>query len=76
MLVDAQELVARQMGLDGWQEPGADAMTDEPRQTAPGLILSSISVQLFVANIKSSCDSMKTAHERTPNEPVVEGRSR
>jgi len=30
-------------------------MTDEPRQT-PGPILSSISAQLFVANIKSSCD--------------------
>jgi catechol 2,3-dioxygenase-like lactoylglutathione lyase family enzyme len=35
---------------------GADAMTDEPRQTTPGPILSSISAQLFVANIKSSCD--------------------
>jgi uncharacterized glyoxalase superfamily protein PhnB len=57
-LVDAQELVARQMGFDGWQalKSGADAMTDEPRQTTPGPILSSISAQLFVANIKSSCD--------------------
>jgi uncharacterized glyoxalase superfamily protein PhnB len=33
----------------------ADAMTDEPRQT-PRPILRSISAQLFVANIKSSCD--------------------
>jgi uncharacterized glyoxalase superfamily protein PhnB len=57
-LADAQELVARQMGFDGWQalKSGADAMTDEPRQTTPGPILSSISAQLFVANIKSSCD--------------------
>ena len=31
-------------------------MTDEPRQTTPGPILSSISAQLFVANIRSSCD--------------------
>jgi hypothetical protein len=28
-------------------------MTNEPRQTAPGAILSSISAQLFVANINS-----------------------
>jgi uncharacterized glyoxalase superfamily protein PhnB len=57
-LVDAQELVAQQMGFDGWQalESGADAMTDEPRQTTPRPILSSIEAQLFVANIKSSCD--------------------
>jgi integrase len=34
---------------------GADAMTDEPRQTTPGPILSSISAQLFVANIENSC---------------------
>ena len=31
-------------------------MTDEPRQTAPRPILSSISAQLFVADIQSSCD--------------------
>jgi len=57
-LADAQEVVARQMGFDGWQalKSGADAMTDEPRQTTPRPILSSISAQLFVANIKSSCD--------------------
>jgi len=57
-LADAQELVARQMGFDGWQalKSGADAMTDEPRQTTPRPILSSIEAQLFVANIKSSCD--------------------
>src|SRR5260370_13655683 len=57
-LADAQELVARQMGFDGWQalKSGADAMTDEPRQTTPRPVLSSIEAQLFVANIKSSCD--------------------
>jgi catechol 2,3-dioxygenase-like lactoylglutathione lyase family enzyme len=43
---------------DGWQalKSGADAMTDQPRQTTPRPILSSISAQLFVANIKNSCD--------------------
>ena len=57
-LADAQELVARQMGFDGWQalKSGADAMTDEPRKRTPRPILSSIEAQLFVANIKSSCD--------------------
>jgi uncharacterized glyoxalase superfamily protein PhnB len=57
-LADAQELVARQMGFDGWQalKSGADAMTDEPTQTAPPPILNSIEAQLFVVNIKSSCD--------------------
>jgi uncharacterized glyoxalase superfamily protein PhnB len=57
-LADAQELVARQMGFDGWQalKSGADAMTDEPRKTTTRPVLSSIAAQLFVANIKSSCE--------------------
>ena len=57
-LADAQELVARQMGFDGWQalKSGADAMSDEPRQTPPRPILNSIEAQLFVANVKTSCD--------------------
>jgi uncharacterized glyoxalase superfamily protein PhnB len=57
-LADAQELVARQMGFDGWQalKLGADAMNDEPRQATPRPVLNSIEAQLFVADIKSSCD--------------------
>ncbi len=57
-LADAQELVARQRGFDGWQalKSGADAMTDEPKQATPRPILNSIEAQLFVANIQSSCD--------------------
>jgi uncharacterized glyoxalase superfamily protein PhnB len=58
-LADAQELVARQVGFDGWQalKSGADAMTaDERRQTTSRPILNSIEAQLFVANIKNSCD--------------------
>jgi uncharacterized glyoxalase superfamily protein PhnB len=57
-LADAQELVARQMGFDGWPalKSGADAMTDESRQATPRPILNSIEAQLFVANMKSSCD--------------------
>ena len=62
-LADAQELVARQMGFEGWQalKSGADAMTDKLRQTTPIPILSSVSAQLFVANIKSSCDFYTSA---------------
>src|SRR5271166_2103056 len=62
-LADAQELVARQMGFEGWQalKSGAesvtdDEITDETRQTTPRPILNSIEAQLFVANIKTSCD--------------------
>jgi catechol 2,3-dioxygenase-like lactoylglutathione lyase family enzyme len=57
-LADAQELVARQMGFDGWQalKSGADAMTDEPRQARTRPVLTAIEAQLFVADIKSSCD--------------------
>jgi Glyoxalase/Bleomycin resistance protein/Dioxygenase superfamily len=46
-------------GLRGWWQAlksGAHTMTDEPRQSPPRPVLSSISAQLFVANIKSSCD--------------------
>src|SRR6202000_2611375 len=57
-LADAQELVARQMGFDGWQalKSGADAMTHVPKQTMPRPILNSIEAQLFVANMERSCD--------------------
>ena len=68
-LADAQELVARQLGFEGWQalKTGADAMSDEPTPpTTPrpvlnspilnSPILNSIEAQLFVANIKTSCD--------------------
>ncbi len=57
-LADAQELVARQKGFDGWPalKSGADAMTDESRRVTPRPILNSIEAQLFVANIQRSCD--------------------
>jgi catechol 2,3-dioxygenase-like lactoylglutathione lyase family enzyme len=57
-LSDAQELVARQRGFDGWQAliSGAQAVTPQDKQTAPHPVLSSTSAQLFVADIKASCD--------------------
>ncbi|HLW85127.1 MAG TPA: VOC family protein [Candidatus Sulfotelmatobacter sp.] len=56
-LSDAQELVARQMGFEGWQalKSGAHVMTHEAAQPVPRPILSSSSAQLFVANINASC---------------------
>jgi catechol 2,3-dioxygenase-like lactoylglutathione lyase family enzyme len=57
-LADAQELVARQRGFDGWQalKSGADAMTDTRREAKPRPILAAIEAQLFVANIQRACD--------------------
>jgi uncharacterized glyoxalase superfamily protein PhnB len=57
-LADAQELVARQRGFDGWQalKSGAVAMVNEPKQTTPRPVLNSIEAQLFVADFKYSCD--------------------
>ena len=57
-LADAQELVARQRGFAGWQalKSGAHAVTDASRQSTPRPILTSIAAQLFVADIKASCE--------------------
>ncbi|MGZ2456238.1 catechol 2,3-dioxygenase-like lactoylglutathione lyase family enzyme [Rhizobium anhuiense] len=57
-LSDAQDLIARQMGFEGWQalKTGAAAMTDPKKQPAPQAILSSLSAQLFVTDIKASCE--------------------
>ena len=57
-LADAQELVARERGFEGWQalKSGAHAMTQEAAQTVSRPILNSTEAQLFVADIKVSCD--------------------
>lgn len=57
-LADAQELVAREKGFEGWQvlKSGAHAMTHEAGQAVVCPILSSTEAQLFVADIKASCD--------------------
>jgi catechol 2,3-dioxygenase-like lactoylglutathione lyase family enzyme len=67
-LADAQELVARERGFEGWQALksgayapgahalGAHAMTHEAGQTLLRPILSSTEAQLFVADIQASCD--------------------
>jgi catechol 2,3-dioxygenase-like lactoylglutathione lyase family enzyme len=59
MLGDAQEMVARQSGFESWQalKAGVKAMTpnDSPRIT-PTPVITRMSAQLFVADIKASCD--------------------
>jgi catechol 2,3-dioxygenase-like lactoylglutathione lyase family enzyme len=61
-LADAQELVARASGFEGWQalKSGADAMTEkvqnrETGQAATRPVLNSTQAQLFVADIEASC---------------------
>jgi uncharacterized glyoxalase superfamily protein PhnB len=69
-LADAQQLVARQLGFDGWQalKSGADAMKN-PKSSlksdvkagasgtaAGGPILKAIEPQLFIAGVQTSCD--------------------
>ena len=57
-LSDAQELVARQSGFDSWQalRDGVQAMPDtvKPERTAP--ILTEVEAELYVADIKASCE--------------------
>jgi len=57
-LADAQELVARQSGFESWQalKTGVQTMTDTTGQTIPAPVLSAAEAQLFVADVKASCD--------------------
>lgn len=56
-LSDAQELVARQAGFEGWEalRTGAHSMTDQGQEPATRPILTSTAAQLFVADIAASC---------------------
>src|SRR5882672_6413527 len=57
-LADAQELVARENGFESWQalKSGAHAMPHETGHPALRPVLNSTAAQLFVADIKASCD--------------------
>src|SRR5215475_2510527 len=61
-LSDAQELVARRLGFEGWQalKAGAHAVTAQCKQTPTHPILSATVAQLFVSDIKASCDFFTT----------------
>ena len=60
-LSDAQELVARQSGFETWQalKTGVQTMPETVSPTAPTK-LSAVEAQLFVADIKASCDYFTT----------------
>ena len=57
-LGDAQELVARQAGFEGWAalKAGLAAMPNKPKPTSSRALLTAAEPQLFVADIKASCD--------------------
>ena len=57
-LGDAQELVARQAGFESWQalKTGIDAMPEQPDQTCSKAVITATAAELFVADIKASCD--------------------
>jgi catechol 2,3-dioxygenase-like lactoylglutathione lyase family enzyme len=57
-LSDAQELVACQLGYEGWQalKAGARPMSTESTETTVRPILSGSAAQLYVVDIAASCD--------------------
>lgn len=61
-LSDAQELIARENGFDGWRalKTGTQIMTTERKQAAALIALTSTTAQLFVADVKTSSDFFAT----------------
>ena len=57
-LSDAQELVARQHGFESWQalKTGLNTMPDHADVISTKAVISAAEPQLFVADIKASCD--------------------
>jgi catechol 2,3-dioxygenase-like lactoylglutathione lyase family enzyme len=57
-LSDAQELVARQHGFEGWQalKTGLSTMPDHADTTSAAAVITAAEPQIFVADIGASCD--------------------
>src|SRR6188472_3900237 len=57
-LSDAQELVARQHGFESWQalKTGFSTMSDHAGTTSTAVVITAAEPEVFIANIKSSCD--------------------
>jgi catechol 2,3-dioxygenase-like lactoylglutathione lyase family enzyme len=57
-LGDAQELIARQHGFETWQalKAGTSTMQDQAERTTSRAVLTAAEPQVFVADIKASCD--------------------
>jgi catechol 2,3-dioxygenase-like lactoylglutathione lyase family enzyme len=60
-LGDAQEMVARQAGFENWQalRSGIDTMPQQAEQPQSKTSITGTAAQLFVADIKASCDFFK-----------------
>jgi len=61
-LADAQELVARQMGFEGWQalKTGVPTMNAQAKLIPTYPVLSSTAAQLYVADVTASCEFFKS----------------
>jgi catechol 2,3-dioxygenase-like lactoylglutathione lyase family enzyme len=57
-LGDAQELVARQAGFESWQalKQGIETMPEQAAKTQSKPVVSATAAELFVSDIKASCD--------------------
>jgi catechol 2,3-dioxygenase-like lactoylglutathione lyase family enzyme len=57
-LSDAQELVARQYGFESWEalKTGIKTMPERSDQAPSATIITATAAQLFVSDIKASCD--------------------
>ena len=57
-LGDAQEMVARQAGFENWQalKSGLETMPQQASQTKAEVVIAATAAQLFVGDIKTSCD--------------------
>lgn len=57
-LSDAQEMVARQHGFDSWQalKTGTTSTSPKAKSSPSKVVITGAQPQLFVANIKRSCD--------------------
>jgi len=57
-LSDAQELIARQHGFESWQalKTGLATMSKQVQQTSSRAVITAVAAELFVADIKTSCD--------------------
>ena len=57
-LSDAQELVARQRGFESWPalKTGIETMPEQSARTASKPVITATAAELFVSDIKASCD--------------------
>ena len=60
-LADAQELIARQHGFENWQalKTGLETMSDHTEAISTKAVITGAEPQLFVADIRRSCDFFK-----------------